>query len=231
MDSFSPEQLKLLPLWYVAFLLSVTCHEAGHAWAAWIGGDSTAYHGGQVTLNPIPHMQREPMGTILAPIISFVLIGWTIGWASAPYDPYWEARYPKRAAAMAAAGPLANLVLLALAFGLLKLGLSVGWWVPPEVWRADSLVMATADAPAWVPGAARFASIMLLLNTVLMVFNLLPVPPLDGSSVLAGLSRFGRQLREMMLTSFSFFGLLVAWIVFPYLFRPVFSWILGWLYG
>ena len=42
-DSFSPEQLKLLPLWYVAFLLSVTCHEAGHAWAAWIGGDSTLY--------------------------------------------------------------------------------------------------------------------------------------------------------------------------------------------
>ena len=87
-------------VWLIVFVVSITAHEAAHAWAAWLGGDPTAYRGGQVTLNPIPHMRREPFGTILFPLLSFLWLtpGWMMGWASAPYDPFWEDRHPRRAA-------------------------------------------------------------------------------------------------------------------------------------
>ena len=94
----TPEQLDqftLLPLWYVVFLLSVTCHEGAHAWAAYRGGDPTAYLGGQVSLNPIPHVRREVVGTVLIPLMSYMYAGWMMGWASAPYDPNWQDRYPR----------------------------------------------------------------------------------------------------------------------------------------
>ena len=78
------EILAIAPMWYVAFLLSLTCHEAAHALVADWGGDSTAALGGQVTLNPVPHIQREPVGTVLVPIISLVWMQWMIGWASVP---------------------------------------------------------------------------------------------------------------------------------------------------
>jgi hypothetical protein len=115
-----PHVIALLPLWYAAFLLSLTCHEAAHAWAARRGGDDTAYLAGQVTLNPVPHVIREPFGTVLVPLLTYFTNGWMMGWASAPYDPRWEARHPRRAAAMSAAGPAANLLLALLAFAVLK---------------------------------------------------------------------------------------------------------------
>ena len=66
----------------VAFLFSVTAHEASHAVAALRGGDPTAYLGGQVTLNPIPHVKRSPFGTVVVPFISFLFSGgWMIGWS------------------------------------------------------------------------------------------------------------------------------------------------------
>ncbi len=95
-----PDIFALGAVWYVVFLLSLTCHEAAHALAAKIGGDLTAFHAGQVTLDPTPHIRREPFGTILFPLLSFLLSsgGWMIGWGSAPYDPTWQQRYPRRAA-------------------------------------------------------------------------------------------------------------------------------------
>src|SRR5262245_19716105 len=125
-----PHVFALLPLWYAAFLLSLTCHEAAHAWAARRGGDDTAYLAGQVTLNPVPHVLRDPVGTSLAPRVTyFVPPPWMMRWASAPYDPRWEARHPGRAAAMSAAGPAANLLLAVGAFAVLKFGLLAGWWL------------------------------------------------------------------------------------------------------
>jgi Zn-dependent protease len=225
MDLLTPEQLLMLPLWYVAFLLAVTCHEAAHAWVAWLGGDPTAYAGGQVTLNPLPHIQREPFGTVLAPLISYMLIGWTMGWASAPYDPHWEDRHPRRAALMALAGPLANLVLAAVAFAVLKTGLVVGWWVQSEG-RADQMLLTETTAP-WAAGVAVFASIVLLLNCVLFVFNLFPVPPLDGASVIAGFGEWGRTYRETLRSSFSFIGIVVAWVLFPKVFGPLYGFVVS----
>ena len=221
MEPLTADQLMMLPLWYVAFLLAVTCHEAAHAWVAWLGGDSTAYAGGQVTLNPLPHIRREPLGTVLVPMITYALMGWTMGWASAPYDPYWEERHPKRAALMALAGPLANLVLAALAFAVLKTGIVAGWWIQPlEYTAVVDVVEVIEAAPAWAAGVAKFTSICLLINCVLFLFNLFPVPPLDGASVVAGFGQWGAAYRDAMRSSFSFMGLIVAWVLFGKIFWP-----------
>src|ERR1043166_1957138 len=110
-----PETVALGVMWYVVFLLSLTCHEASHAFTAKLGGDLTAFHGGQVTLNPIPHIRREPFGMGGGPPPGVLTGGGIIGWASAPYDPLWQLRYPHRAALMSLAGPAANFTLVILA--------------------------------------------------------------------------------------------------------------------
>ena len=86
----NPDQIALGFVQYVVFLLSTTCHEAAHALAAKIGGDSTAAEGGQVSLNPIPHIRREPFGMVLMPLLSWLSQSGLIGWASAPYDMLWR---------------------------------------------------------------------------------------------------------------------------------------------
>src|SRR5215510_996176 len=115
MEQLSPEFLVHGLIWYAVFLFSTTCHEASHALVAKLGGDPTAFHGGQVTLDPAPHIRREPFGMVLVPVISYLLGGWMIGWASAPYDPYWAYNHPDSSAKMSAAGPASNLVLAFLA--------------------------------------------------------------------------------------------------------------------
>ena len=82
MPELTPDILILGVLWYVVFLFSATCHEAAHAFAAWRLGDPTAYNSGQVTLNPLPHIQREPFGTVVVPILSYLWMGWAVGWAA-----------------------------------------------------------------------------------------------------------------------------------------------------
>src|SRR3954454_17339271 len=98
-------------LWFVAFLFSTTLHEAAHAWAALRGGDPTAYHGGQVSVSPIPHIRREPIGMVVVPLLTTLTQGWALGWASTPIDARWAERHPRRAALMSAAGPAANFLL------------------------------------------------------------------------------------------------------------------------
>ena len=71
----------------MSFLFSTTVHEAMHALVAWKLGDPTAYNGGQVSLSPIPHIKREPIGMLVLPLLTAMTQGWAIGWASAPYDP------------------------------------------------------------------------------------------------------------------------------------------------
>ena len=206
--------MLLLPLWYVAFLLSLTCHEAAHAMLAAWGGDRTAYLGGQVSLNPIPHMRREPVGTILLPLLSYLQADWMMGWASAPYDPRWEERYPGRAATMAAAGPATNLLLGFLAFAALRAGLLIGAWEPiaGSTVALDQLVVATSQQTAIFEGLGRLLSIMLVLNLLLFLFNLLPLPPLDGASVLAGVVAPARGLIRGMRGSplMALAGILIA---------------------
>jgi Zn-dependent protease len=228
----SREALGLLPLWYAVFLMAITFHEAAHAFAAYRFGDETAYLGGQASLNPLPHIAREPFGTVVVPLLTYVLMGWTMGWASAPYDPLWERRHPRRAAAMAAAGPLANLFLAALAFAVLKSGLAKGLWQPLALPQFDRLVGAAVGAGGVAEGLGRFLSIMLGLNLLLFLFNLIPFPPLDGASVVAGLFEPARRMQDRLLKSGmgSMIGLLVAWVVIGRVFGPVLGWTLRLLY-
>jgi Zn-dependent protease len=227
--------LAVLPLWYAVFLLSVTCHEAAHAFVAFRGGDATAYHGGQVTLNPIPHIRREPFGTVLVPLLTYVSMGWMMGWASAPYDPLWEQRHPRRAAAMAAAGPLANLALAAVAFVLLRVGLSSSLWVPaaPELFGVDRLVMPPQPEATALEAVGRLCSLALFLNLLLFLFNLIPLPPLDGAAVVAGLSPAAARLRDTLRSSGigGLLGLLVAMYAIRWMFGPLFGAVLAALFG
>jgi Zn-dependent protease len=214
-------------IWFIAFLFSTTVHEAMHALAAWRLGDPTAYNGGQVSLSPIPHAQREPIGMVVLPLLTSMTQGWAIGWASCPYDPRWAARYPKRAALMAAAGPAGNLLVATAAFVLLKGGLVLGWFVAPDRVAFESVFELTgAGAPAF---ATSVLSVFLVMNVFLCVFNLLPLPPLDGAAVL-GLAlpeRQAAQLQGMQANGMmSMIGLLVAWQVFPMVTGPLFSLVL-----
>ena len=213
-------------LWFVAFLFSTTVHEAMHAYVAWRGGDPTAYHGGQVSLSPIPHVRREPIGMVVVPLLTALTQGWAVGWASTPYDPHWAARHPKRAALMSAAGPAGNLAIALVAFALLKVGLSAGWFTSAETVNFHHLV-------DWRDGGATFGgellSIFLMLNVLLCVFNLLPLPPLDGAAIAEiFLPRaMAEQLGEMSRNpAFQMIGLLIAWQVFPYIADPLFELVL-----
>jgi Zn-dependent protease len=223
--------MELDPIvWYVVFVISITSHEAAHAAAAYLGGDDTAYLGGQVSLNPLPHMQREPFGMVLVPLLTALTRGFPIGWASAPYDPYWEERYPQRAAWMAAAGPGANIALALLAFTALRLGLGLDVFEVPYEFSASRLV--SADEP-FVDNLGRFLSMLFALNVALALFNLMPVPPLDGLSVLGLVLPSDLALRikhALRSPGPAIVGLLAVWMLFPRVFGPVFWQIAGLLY-
>lgn len=218
----TPEQLTLGLVWYVVFLFSTTLHEASHALVAYRLGDRTAYEGGQVTLNPIPHVRRAIFGTVVVPLVSFALSGWMIGWASAPYDPAWARRHPRRAALMSLAGPAANLSLAGLAAAALRTGLATGIFASPEQLGFSRLV-ASADG---FTGLATALSILFTLNLLLGLFNLLPVPPLDGSGALPLVlsTSAARRYQEALLgqPGLALLGLVIAWRLFGELFQPLF---------
>lgn len=210
--------------WFAVFLFSTTFHEFAHALLSYKMGDPTAYHGGQVSLNPLPHIQREPLGMVLVPLVSFAMQGWMIGWASAPYDPNWANRYPKRAAAMALGGPLSNLVLCLGSAAVIFAGLKAGWFVPPQTIDFERIVSPSAAGPQ--AGLALLLSLFFSLNLLLFCFNLLPVPPLDGGGALPLVmsDRLAIKYQEILAQpGFMLLGLLVAWNIFPLIFRPVFG--------
>jgi Zn-dependent protease len=212
-------------LWFVAFLFSTTVHEAMHALAALRGGDRTAYLGGQVSLSPIPHIRREPIGMLGVPLLTAFTNGWAVGWASTPYDPIWAARYPRRAALMAAAGPAGNLLIAALALLGLRGGLAAGAFTSPKRVSFHHLVDAANGAP-WLAAIGEVLTVLLVLNVFLFVFNILPFPPLDGASVLGGMlpERAGVAVRGFTANPiFSLVGILVAWQVFPQIAGPIFN--------
>ncbi len=208
-------------VWYLVFVVSTTAHEASHALAAYVGGDRTAYLGGQVSLNPLPHIKREPFGMVIMPLLGAFSYGWPIGWASTPYDPRWEQRYPRRAAWMAAAGPAANLLLALLALILLRLGLATGSFAAPELLSFSRLVIADT---LFLQICGRLLSLLLTLNVILLLFNRIPFPPLDGAGgvVLVLPEDVGLRLRETLRSGgFAIGGLLLAWYLFAQMIGPV----------
>jgi Zn-dependent protease len=194
---------------FVVLLCSLTVHEAAHAWAADRLGDSTARMLGRLSLNPAVHI--DPIGTILFPLISFVTNLPLIGWAKpvpvnpAELRPHWRQKFM----VIAAAGPASNLVLAAVASIAVRL---MGFEA------ADGLLF-------------RFLLLMVVINVLLAVFNMVPVPPLDGGNVLSGLLRGRASDLFDSLRPYGFlilYGLLLTG-VFERIVFPIQEGIVGWL--
>jgi Zn-dependent protease len=140
------------------------------------------------------------------------------GWGSAPFDPFWQIRYPRRAALMALAGPVSNFLIAGVAGVLMHVGIAYGIFV------IDGNPLVTSSDGPFLEGAGMFLSVLFILNIILGVFNLLPVPPLDGYSVL-GLfvpeRAFLRLLDFARSPGFSLLGIILAYQIFPQIVRPV----------
>jgi Zn-dependent protease len=225
-----------LLVWYVVFLFSTTFHEFMHAFVAYRAGDTTAYEGGQVTLDPMPHLRRSPFGMIAWPLLSFLISGggWMFGWASAPYDRHWADRNPTRYALMSASGPLANFLLVGVGMFAIHLLMGQGLLVLSSAPRLDSLAIAARDGSPAIDALAMALSVLVSLNVVLGVFNLLPVPPLDGFSVVEGLaprSAAGFFQTVRYTPAYQFLGLAVAWYLGPAIIGPALGIAVGVLYA
>lgn len=201
-------------IWYLVFVFSTVLHEASHSLVAQLGGDETAAQGGQVGLDPLPHIQREPIGMVVIPLITYFLNGFMMGWASAPYDPFWAEQYPRRAARMALAGPAANFLLALLTGIAIRVGLAQGAFQLPTEFSLTQVVVAHGGQPTF-PSMALSAAFV--LNLLLGCFNLLPFPPLDGSGAVGLLmpENVARRWQGMMRTTqFTLLGLLLAIVIF-----------------
>lgn len=159
------------------FLFAITVHEAAHGWAALKLGDPTAYQLGRVTLNPIAHI--DPIGTIIFPLLMIVMRSPILfGWAKpVPVNPL-NLRNPRRDNLLiSAAGPLSNLSVACLAF----LGIIILKSLSPEAFVEKGILFHL------ISGISSILYWTIMINVILAVFNLIPVPPLDGSGVLMGL--------------------------------------------
>lgn len=156
------------------------------------------------------------------PLISYLAGGWMIGWASAPYDREWAQRHPDRSALMALAGPLSNLLLLTVTALVIRAGIAFDYFYAPQSVNFSHVTSSYADGTA--AGIATLLSIMFSLNLMLFIFNLLPLPPLDGSGIVPLFLRREKALSYMEFissTPFALLGLLLAWKVFGYLYDPL----------
>ena len=210
--------MQTIAIWAIPVLLAITLHEVAHGWVAKQYGDPTAAILGRLSLNPLRHI--DPLGTVLVPIVLVVLVGFGFGWAKPVPVNFAQLRNPKRDMIwVAAAGPAAN-VVMALGWALvMKLGFLL---LDQSQWVAMPLILA---------GQAG-----IVINLVLCLVNLIPIPPLDGGRILAGLApaRFLPALEKVEpLGMLIVFGLLalggLTFILHPLL--QFFSSVIGRLFG
>lgn len=187
----------------VILIFSVIVHEVSHGYMADRLGDPTPRLQGRLTLNPLKHI--DPVGSVLVPLLTYVLGGFTFGWAKPViYNPYNISNKRLGEFLIAAAGPLSNLAL-AVVFGLL-IRFSFAGYVTP-----------------WI----EIASYIVVINIVLAVFNLIPLPPLDGSKLLFAFlpNQYGRTrlILEQYAPIFVFVVIFFLWKivspVIPFIFK------------
>lgn len=193
-------------------IFSVVIHEVSHGYAALSLGDRTAQGEGRLTLNPIKHI--DPFGSILLPFFTLLIGGFVFGWAKpVPYNPHNLRNQKWGPAIVGVAGPLAN-ICIALVFGIILR------FLPDFV---------GAQSGSFVLNLITIASLITLLNLVLAVFNLVPIPPLDGSKVLFSVLPYSWRNMQNFLEQYGFFVLLLfifffsSWIfpVVTFLFRLI----------
>ncbi len=192
------ERIERVLIFLPVLLISIVLHEVAHGWVALKQGDETALRAGRLTLNPVPHI--DPIGSLLIPLALLLMPGGMLfGWARpVPVNPRNYREYRKGDILVSLAGITANLLLAAAFMGLMVLALLVGRRV------AALSGMATV--------ALHMGTLGVLLNLILAFFNLIPLPPLDGSHVLfhllpaslrAGYHQLGRYgLGILMLAVF-----------------------------
>jgi len=205
---------------------AIVLHEYAHGWVANYFGDSTAKSLGRLTLNPIPHI--DPIGSILVPLSLIFLFpgGFLFGWAKpVPINPR-QLFNPKRDMAfVAAAGPVMNLFLAIVSSALLYLFLVIdptiqsNWPPQPDVEpRRDMLGMILVPLTA-------MALFSVVINTLLFAFNLLPIPPLDGSRVMTSILPLRPAMALARLEPYGMLIILGLFMVDPYV--PIISTIIG----
>lgn len=195
--------IQKIAIYALPVLLAITVHEAAHAYTARHFGDNTAYQQGRMTLNPLKHI--DPVGTVLLPLLTLVMGGFLFGWAKPVPVNFGNLRKPKEQMRwVAAAGPASNLAM-ALAWGLLlKL----------------ALIMNPVDY--FQPPLQLMAMIGVQINVVLMVLNLLPIPPLDGGRILISILPNKQAWQVSRLEPYGLFillGLMISNLLSPIL-RP-----------
>ena len=167
-------------------IFSVIVHEISHGYAALALGDRTAKYAGRLTLNPLPHI--DLFGSIILPMISFAMGGFIFGWAKpVPYNPYNLRNQKWGSAIVGAAGPLSNL-LIAFLFGMFIR-------VAPYFF---------SESAQFLTNLISIASFIVFLNVLLAIFNLLPIPPLDGSKVLFAMLPYQFRYIQEFLEQYGF---------------------------
>ncbi len=147
----------------IILIMSVVIHEVSHGYAAYLMGDPTAKNAGRLTLNPLAHL--DFMGSLIVPLLAYFSAGFMFGWAKpVPYNPYNLKNQKYGDAIVAVAGPASNL-LVALIFGLL-----IRFTFPYLGYVSIDFI--------------KIVSLIVQINLILAIFNLIPIPPLDGSKIL-----------------------------------------------
>ncbi len=182
--------IQKIAVWILPVLFAITVHEVAHGWMARRLGDPTAFMLGRLTLNPIKHI--DPIGTVVVPLVLLALGGFIFGWAK-PVPVTWKnLRKPKRDMAIVAlAGPMANLLM------------AVGWGIIAKIGFMIVLAVPFAGQPMIYMGSAG-----IIINIILMVLNLLPLPPLDGGRIMTGVLPGPLAYTFSRIEPFGFFILL-----------------------
>jgi Zn-dependent protease len=188
-------------------LFAITVHEAAHGWAAKRMGDSTAFDLGRVSLNPLVHI--DPIGTVVLPLMLVLIGAPAFGWAKpVPVNPY-NLRHPRRDnLVISAAGPAANLLT---SIGAMVLLLVLKFTVPGVRAFLQSPALFRAILPQGfypLQGLALILYFAVIINIYLAVFNMIPVPPLDGSGILLGVLSEKAAARYDKLRPYGFFVVL-----------------------
>lgn len=176
----SPDTLIFLVVFFPLFMIAVMAHEFAHGYVAFLQGDPTAKHAGRLSLNPVDHL--DPMGTAVF-VLTTLFTPFVFGWAKpVPINPLLFKEYRNGIIRVSLAGVTANLGLIIIAAMVLKILLIIGVADSQEVfWVLNHL---RPEHPGLSYYIAWLLYMFMTLNIVLFVFNLIPVPPLDGSKVL-----------------------------------------------